>query len=123
MSVYVGIDVHGKRSQVAAVDEGGEVMCNRNVPNGVETILSVTGDLPSLPDRNVHAGHVQPRSLTRQGAPCTHAHPARSGPASASSLARPKSPRSGGSIRPVGMHPDLFIGASPLPNCCSSAIG
>ena len=34
MSVYVGIDVHRKRSQVAVVNEGGEVLANRNVPNG-----------------------------------------------------------------------------------------
>jgi hypothetical protein len=33
MSVYVGIDVHRKRSQVAVVDEGGAVRVNRNVPN------------------------------------------------------------------------------------------
>src|SRR3989440_11484937 len=47
MSVYVGIDVHRKRSQVAVVDAGGEVLGNRNVPNGVETILGVMGGLPS----------------------------------------------------------------------------
>ena len=29
MSVYVGIDVHRKRSQVAVVNEGGEVLANR----------------------------------------------------------------------------------------------
>src|SRR5690349_18960008 len=46
MSVYVGIDVHRKRSQVAVVDEGGEVLANRNVPNGVKPILSVIGGLP-----------------------------------------------------------------------------
>jgi transposase len=46
MSVYVGIDVHRKRSQVAVVDQVGQVLANRNVPNGVETILSVIGDLP-----------------------------------------------------------------------------
>jgi len=46
MSVYVGIDVHRKRSQVAVVDQAGEVLVNRNVPNGVETILRVIGDLP-----------------------------------------------------------------------------
>src|SRR6266516_295179 len=39
MSVYVGIDVHRKRSQVAVVDEGGVVQVNRNVPNGVEPVL------------------------------------------------------------------------------------
>ena len=46
MSVYVGIDVHRKRSQVAVVDEGGEVLANRNVPNGVEPVLGVIGGLP-----------------------------------------------------------------------------
>src|SRR5919106_1600141 len=47
MSVYVGIDVHRKRSQVAVVDEAGEVLANRNVVNGVETILSVIGQYPT----------------------------------------------------------------------------
>jgi transposase len=46
MSVYVGIDVHRKRSQVAVIDEDGEVLANRNVPNGIETILGVIGGLP-----------------------------------------------------------------------------
>src|ERR1700750_2733751 len=47
MSVYVGIDVHRKRSQVAVVDEGGKVLVNRNVPNGVKPVLSVIGGLPA----------------------------------------------------------------------------
>lgn len=46
MSVYVGIDVHRKRSQVAVVDQAGQVLANRNVPNGIETVLRVIGDLP-----------------------------------------------------------------------------
>src|SRR6266568_8002904 len=46
MSVYVGIDVHRKRSQVAVIDQDGEVLANRNVPNGVKPILSVIGGLP-----------------------------------------------------------------------------
>ena len=46
MSVYVGIDVHRKRSQVAVIDAAGEVLANRNVPNGVEPILKVIGGLP-----------------------------------------------------------------------------
>ncbi|MFD6327772.1 IS110 family transposase [Streptomyces sp. NPDC058442] len=46
MSVYVGIDVHRKRSQIAVVDHDGAVQVNRNVPNGVKTVLSVIGDLP-----------------------------------------------------------------------------
>jgi transposase len=47
MSVYVGIDVHRKRSQVAVIDQDGEVLVNRNVPNGVTPILGVIGNLPS----------------------------------------------------------------------------
>ena len=47
MSVYVGIDVHRKRSQVAVLDGDGEVLANRNVPNGIETILGVIGGLPA----------------------------------------------------------------------------
>jgi hypothetical protein len=46
MSVYVGIDVHRKRSQVAVIDAKGGVLANRNVPNGVEPMLKVTGGLP-----------------------------------------------------------------------------
>ena len=39
MSVYVGIDVHRKRSQVAIVAEDGQVQLNKNVVNGTETLL------------------------------------------------------------------------------------
>src|SRR6266513_3869910 len=46
MSVYVGIDVHRKRSQVAVIGARGEVLANRNVPNGAEPILKVIGGLP-----------------------------------------------------------------------------
>ena len=46
MSVYVGIDVHRERSQVAVIDQSGEVLANRNVPNEVEPILKVIGGLP-----------------------------------------------------------------------------
>jgi transposase len=47
MSVYVGIDVHRKRSQVAVVAEDGKVQLNRNVVNGVEPVLKLIGDLPA----------------------------------------------------------------------------
>ena len=47
MSVYVGIDVHRKRSQVAVVAEDGQVRVNPNVVNGVEPILKLIGDLPN----------------------------------------------------------------------------
>ena len=48
MSVYVGIDVHRKRSQVAVIDQDGQVLANRNVNNGVTPILSVIGGLPPI---------------------------------------------------------------------------
>jgi hypothetical protein len=38
--------VHRKRSQLAVIDATGEVLANRNVPNGVEPILKVIGGLP-----------------------------------------------------------------------------
>ncbi len=47
MSVYVGIDVHRKRSQVAVVTGDGQVRLNRNVVNGTEPILKLIGDLPA----------------------------------------------------------------------------
>jgi transposase len=47
MSVYVGIDVHRKRSQVAVVTEDGQVQLNKNVVNGSEPFLRLIGNLPS----------------------------------------------------------------------------
>ena len=47
MSVYVGIDVHRKRSQVAVVSEDGTVQLNKNVVNGSGPMLRLIGDLPA----------------------------------------------------------------------------
>ena len=47
MSVYVGIDVHRKRSQVAVVTGDGKVQVNRNVVNGAEPVLRLIGGLPA----------------------------------------------------------------------------
>jgi transposase len=47
MSVYVGIDVHRKRSQVAVVTEDGKVQVNKNVVNGSEPMLRLIGELPA----------------------------------------------------------------------------
>jgi len=47
MSVYVGIDVHRKRSQVAVVTGDGKVQVNRNVVNGAEPVLKLIGGLPT----------------------------------------------------------------------------
>ena len=56
MSVYVGIDVHRKRSQVAVVTEDGQVQLNKNVVNGSGPMLRLIGDLPAG-----HAGSVRGR--------------------------------------------------------------
>jgi hypothetical protein len=47
MSVYVGIDVHRKRSQVAVITKDGQVQLNKNVVNGSEPMLRLIGDLPT----------------------------------------------------------------------------
>jgi hypothetical protein len=47
MSVYVGIDVHRKRSQVAVVAQDGTVQLNKNVVSGSEPMLRLIGDLPA----------------------------------------------------------------------------
>ena len=47
MPVYVGIDVHRKRSQAAVVNGDGTVEFNKNVVNGSEPFLRLIGDLPA----------------------------------------------------------------------------
>jgi len=47
MSVYVGIDVHRKRSQVAVVGEDGSVAVNRNVVNGSAAMLRLVASFPA----------------------------------------------------------------------------
>src|SRR5438034_11828279 len=47
MSVYVGIDVHRKRSQVAVIAEDGKMALNRNVVNAAEPVLKLIGGLPA----------------------------------------------------------------------------
>ena len=47
MSVYVGLDVHRKRSQMAVVTEDAKVQLNANTVNGTAPILRLIGDLPS----------------------------------------------------------------------------
>jgi transposase len=46
MSIYVGMDVHRKRSQVAVVDEAGNQQRNRNVPNDPAKLIPILGALP-----------------------------------------------------------------------------
>jgi transposase len=50
MSVYVGMDVHRKRSQIAIVDEAGDQQRNRNVPNDPTKLVPILGALaPGTP--------------------------------------------------------------------------
>ena len=50
MVLYVGLDVHRRRTQVAAVDEDGHELFNRNVPNDVEKLGDVlVGFEPGTP--------------------------------------------------------------------------
>ena len=57
MSVYVGIDVHRKRSQVAVIDQDGQVLANRNV--------NERRDADPVGDRRPAAGHARRRSRPR----------------------------------------------------------
>jgi hypothetical protein len=47
MGVYVGMDMHRKRSQVAVVDEAGVPQRNRNVPNDPAKLVPILGALAS----------------------------------------------------------------------------
>jgi hypothetical protein len=46
MSVYVGMDVHRKRSQIAVVDDAGVQQRNRNLANDPAKLVPVLGALP-----------------------------------------------------------------------------
>ena len=46
MGVYVGMDVHRKRSQVAIVDDAGSQQHNRNLANDPAKLVPVLGSLP-----------------------------------------------------------------------------
>jgi hypothetical protein len=46
MRVYVGMDVHRKRSQIAVLDGAGDEQRNRNVPNDPAQLVPILGMLP-----------------------------------------------------------------------------
>ena len=46
MSIYVGMDVHRKRSQVAIVDDTGDEQRNRNLANDPAKLVPILGALP-----------------------------------------------------------------------------
>ena len=59
MAMYVGMDVHRKRSQVAIVDDAGVQQRNRNVPNDPAKLVPILGGLPPgtpSPSRPLTAG-------------------------------------------------------------------
>jgi len=41
---WVGIDLHRRRSQVAIIDEHGELIVQKRIPTGRETIRELLGD-------------------------------------------------------------------------------
>jgi transposase len=50
MSIYVGMDVHRKRSQIAVLDDAGVQQRNRNVPNDPAKLVPILGALaPGTP--------------------------------------------------------------------------
>jgi transposase len=49
MNVYVGMDVHRKRSQVAIVDDAGVPQRNRNLPNDPAKLVPILGALAPGP--------------------------------------------------------------------------
>jgi transposase len=50
MRIYVGMDVHRKRSQVAIVDDAGVPQRNRNLPDDPAKVIPVLGGLsPGTP--------------------------------------------------------------------------
>jgi transposase len=46
MDVYVGMDVHRKRSQIAVLDAAGDEQRNRNVANDPVKLVPILGVLP-----------------------------------------------------------------------------
>jgi hypothetical protein len=46
MTVYVGMDVHRKRSQIAIVDAAGDQLRNRNLANDPAKLMPILGTLP-----------------------------------------------------------------------------
>ena len=47
--VYIGVGLHRKVSQVAAVQANGEVLWNRRIRSRPEEVAEIVGDLPASP--------------------------------------------------------------------------
>jgi transposase len=57
VSVYVGMDVHRKRTQIAILNEDGTEVVNRNVDNGSVAMREVLEDLPQGTEVAFEAGY------------------------------------------------------------------
>ncbi|TMG38231.1 MAG: IS110 family transposase [Chloroflexi bacterium] len=47
--VYIGVDLHRKVSQVAALDSGGQLLCNRRIRSRPDEFVRIFGELEPLP--------------------------------------------------------------------------
>jgi Transposase len=130
MSVYVGIDVHRKRSQVAVVAEDGTVQLNKNVVNGTETLLRLIGDLP--PGTPVASGAASgwgwlARLLEDDGFEAHLVHPLRCKAIASARLKNDKGRRRDlGPAAPRGPAPrgaGSPGGGAPAPRCCGTGPG
>ena len=54
--VYVGIDLHRKRSQLCALDQHGEQLLARQIVNEPEALLAALAELPGTPSVALEAG-------------------------------------------------------------------
>jgi hypothetical protein len=63
MTVYVGMDVHRKRSQVAIIDAAGAQQRNRNLANDPATLVPVLGALPPGTPVAFEAAWTSPREV------------------------------------------------------------
>jgi hypothetical protein len=110
MSVYVGIDVHRNRSQVAVVARDGKVQLNRNVVNGSEPMLRLIGRC--RPGRRWHSKRPMGRGADRAAGGLrvrsAHGAPLR---CTAIASARLKNDKAGAAILAQLLRADLLPGA------------
>ena len=72
--IYVGIDLHRKRSQIAALDEGGTELLSRRVanePQALKAILAELGGELQVALEATYAGSGSPIYSNRKGTSCT----------------------------------------------------
>jgi len=124
MSVYVGIDVRRRRSQVAVVTEGGKVQLGKNVVNGSGPMLRLIGDLP--PGTPVASGAAFGRGwladlLEDYGFEARLVHPLRCQAIASARLKNDKGPAPRVLARAAARGPARGRAGSPRRRCGSSA--